>query len=453
MRARWLELALLGCVAFGASACSWSRFDDVTDHSPVVLLEKPNSMKNGFGFSLATARNGAQTEVLVGGATNLSSAALYEIGNQDSPGTTAIDTAYCSDSDFACFLSSLNAGFANAIGTDAQVRPLCFAVGSGAVDSGAGQSGLIVRCRDTTEYALTMPPAAQQLLAISIAQNQPFDHPMATDRSDDPLLLASLPEKHLAWFYPAKSTRFSELTLPAGADIADPSFGRSLAVLAVDGGRVLALGVPGKAQVHLWKTANTSDYSYIGCLGGADGLGRALGAGKVDRDDNDDLVVSDDSKVRVIHGGALFQRPVTASSECDFSSLPAGALLGSFGCGSTSTVTGCENSEFGAAVAVGDLDGDGDGEVIVGAPKMTVRGEENAGALLVYDVEAPSDSTPVDAKFISSAKSGDELGRSIVTPHLDKRDIIAAGAPGHGKAALFYCSALLPSGAAGSRCP
>ena len=49
-----------------------------------------------------------------------------------------------------------------------------------------------------------------------------------------------------------------------------------------------------------------------------------------------------------------------------------------------------------------------------------------------------------EAKFISSAESGDELGRSIVTPHLGKRDIIAAGAPGHGKAALFYCSAFAP---------
>jgi hypothetical protein len=84
---------------------------------------------------------------------------------------------------------------------------------------------------------------------------------------------------------------------------------------------------------------------------------------------------------------------------------------------------------------------------------MTVRGQENAGALLVYDAETATDAAFADARFISSAESGDELGRSIVTPHLDKRDIIAAGAPGNGKVALFYCSTLLPPGAAGSRCP
>jgi hypothetical protein len=104
-------------------------------------------------------------------------------------------------------------------------------------------------------------------------------------------------------------------------------------------------------------------------------------------------------------------------------------------------------------LAVGDLDGDGDGEVIVGAPGMTVRDNSGAGALLVYDAESPHDVQFVDAKFISSAEQGDQLGRALATPSIDGRDIILAGAPGNGKAALFYCSALLPAGAGGSRCP
>jgi hypothetical protein len=447
MRARSLELGLLGGLALAASACSWSRFDDVTDNSPAVLLEKPSSMKDGFGVSLATATHEGQSELLVGGTPGISGAALFELGNGDSPGTTSVDTGFCSSG--SCFLSSLMGGFANASAPD-QVRHLCFAVGTGTVV----KQGLVVRCQDAHEYTLDIPEAAKDLLATSIAKNQPHDHPMVTDGTDDPLLLVSLPDERMAWFYPAKSSDFSELELPEDVPVDDPSFGRSLAVLAVDGGRVLALGVPGKSRVLLWKTEDeSSDSEYIGCLGESSGMGRALAAGKVTRDDDDDLLVSDEREVHVIDGAALFQLPRATSGECSLSFLPKGALINSFGCSSNSSVSGCERSEFGAAIAVGDLDGDGDGEVIVGAPKMSVRGQENAGALLVYEADDGDEATFVDAKFISSAEGGDELGRSIVTPHLDKRDIIAAGAPGNGKAALFYCSPLLAHGAAGARCP
>ncbi len=135
----------------------------------------------------------------------------------------------------------------------------------------------MVRCKDTHEYTLDMPQAAQDLLAISVAQSQPHDHPLATDRSDDPLLLASLPEKRLAWFYPAKSSEFRQLVLPDGAQGDDPSFGQSLAVLAVNGGRVLALGVPGKSQVLLWKIDASWNSSYIAAWAGSPGWPGARG--------------------------------------------------------------------------------------------------------------------------------------------------------------------------------
>jgi len=448
MRSFSIRLALLGALALGVSACSWSRFDDLTDNAPVLLLEKPDSMKNGFGVSLATATKDAQTELLVGGTVTSSGAALYQLGEDSAPNTKASDTNYCSGSGKPCFLSSLIGGLANAQGPD-RSRALCFAAGSGEVV----KQGLVMRCQDGGEYTLDMPQPAQDLLATAIAQNQPRDFPMATDRSDDPLLLASLPDKRLAWFYPEKSNAFSELPLPDGVEVDDPSFGSSLAVLTVDGGRVLAVGVPGKSRVLLWKTDSDANTRYLGCWSGTSGMGRALASGKVNADGNDDLVVSDDTQVHVLDGSSLFQLPESDASDCDRPLVIAGTRLGSFGCGLTNELGGCERSEFGAALAIGDLDGDGDGEVIVGAPRMTARGQESAGALLVFDADSVTETAPVDAKFMSSAESGDELGRSIVAPHVGKRDIIAAGAPGHGKAALFYCSSLLPPGAGGSRCP
>lgn len=441
-----LRLSMVLGITLVASACSWTRFDDLTENSPVVLLEKPDSMNNGFGVSLATATNDGHSQLLVGGTVTTAGAALYEIGQEDAPNTKASDPNFCSGNGRPCFLSSLIAGFANAQGPD-QPRPFCYAVGTGAVV----KQGLVMRCKDASEYTLDMPQAAQDLLAMSIAQNKPpHDYPLATDRTDNPVLLASLPERRLAWFYAEKSTAFRELPLPDGLDVDDPSFGRSLAVLAVDGGRVLALGVPGKQEVLLWKTDGSAKVSYVGCLRGGPGMGKALAAGKVEAD-GDDLVISDDVNVQVVDGATLFGLPETTSNECVLSGMVPDALKTSFDCKTTDDASECEQAEFGAALAVGDLNGDGDGELIVGAPKMTVRGQKNAGSLLVYDMKFPWNPVLVDTKFISSAESGDELGRSIVTPHVGKRDIIAAGGPGHGKAALFYCTSL--PHAPSARCP
>src|SRR5579864_1179672 len=96
MHALRLQFGLMCLIGISSQACSWSRFDDVTADAPIVLLEKPGSMKSGFGNSVATATNSGTTVVLVGGGPgDQSGAALYDIGNDSSPSTTSVDSGYC----------------------------------------------------------------------------------------------------------------------------------------------------------------------------------------------------------------------------------------------------------------------------------------------------------------------------------------------------------------------
>jgi hypothetical protein len=161
--------------------------------------------------------------------------------------------------------------------------------------------------------------------------------------------------------------------------------------------------------------------------------------------------------VYVFDAATLATLPPAVGTECSLGALPAGSLVTSFTCGSTKNISGCADSEFGAALGVGDLDGDGDGEVVVGAPSMTVRHTSRAGAVIIYDVEPSKNAKEhlydfKDIAFLSSADQDDQLGRSIALPDLGDRQVLAAGAPGGGKAAIFYCPSFLLPQFAGERC-
>jgi hypothetical protein len=457
-------LLSLCALAGASSACSWSRFSDVTENAPVVELERPGNMTTGFGVTLTPAlRDDGRSLLVVGGEPGTSPAALFDLAAGDTPNLEAIDSHFCNNSRGTCFLGSSLAYVA----TTAQPPPeddgdeprpdasSCVALGLGL--SNIDGAGLFFECEDGAAFARRVPEPYQAGVEFALRTDQNETVALASDGSPSPALVVGAPsalKTGRAWYYPPSSSEPVELT-PAG--VTATGFGSKVAVVALGGDSwFFAVSAPNSGQVHLFRASGDEPHS-LGCLGGTPGFGRTLASGFVrpgskDAGDLPELIVADFDKVSVLEVAPLAALPDATGISCSLAALPAETLRNSFGCGSTQDTSDCSSSDFGVSLAVGDVDGDGDGEVLVGAPQMTVRGERGVGAVLVYDLDAPGDGALSDTRFSVPSKEGDSIGGSVASASIGNRDVIVAGGPRSGKVSLFYCSSLVPPALRGPRC-
>lgn len=460
MRAATLSTCAL---ALASSACSWWRFSDVTENTPVVMLEKPANMTTGFGVSLATAMDGDRSLLFVGGEPGTSPAAMFQLGTVETPGVDAVDSHFCNNALGKCFLGSSVAYLSRT----AQPPPLekgdeqrpdassCLALGLGKANIDG--PGLFFECQDGAAFARQVPEPYFDGVEFALRTDQNETVAMAGDGAESPALVVGAPsalKTGRAWYYLPDA---SDPVLLAPVGTTASGYGSKVAAVALGGDSWLfAVSAPNDGQLHLFR-ADGGEPHYLGCLGGNLGFGRTLATGYVraggkDSGEPPELIVADYDKVSVFETAPLAALPDATGISCSLAALPENTLRNSFGCGSTKDTADCSTSDFGVSLAVGDIDGDGDGEVLVGAPQMTVHGEHGVGAVLVYDLDEAGDGTLSDTRFISHGKAGDSIGGSVAAGSIGERDVIVAGGPRSGEVALFFCSSLVPPAMRGSRC-
>lgn len=404
-----------------AGGNSLTYTEPITRVPGAVVVSAPPQVTTGFGSSLAAAARGEGALVWVGGAPLLSTFAELDLVPSSAGELDVLVVPTPPVSPGELFLTRSPAALPvdpTLDASDPHAGEPCFAAGA--------LGGLLpLYCRAAL-FSLKPPPRLADLLKFSFANAQPTSVCFGSEPSGSDLLVTADEERE-AWYYASPKDAAVTLTAPAN-DLS--GLRKTTTILQLTGPRLLALGLPSQGRVLFWRVTNGAP-TFWGCWQGDAGYGTAIAAGQLQPLPSfpRSLVVASGSAVHVYNGKILLD----PEAGCVAPPLPVVSHTCEQQLGSA-----CQDSQFGAALAVGDLDGDEWDELVIGAPQLRLgQGAASPIADGGVFVVGGRERTFVQ-KQLDPPLHGGELGTSLALASVEGRRIIVAGAPKAGKVIFFH---------------
>jgi len=419
-------------------SCTWTRFSDLLDRSPVQLLTPPSDT-TALGLSVAAIRSKSSTLAF---AVATSSYAIYEFAKTDLVSADASTAGLC-DAANSCWMATSVAAVGQNITGAASA---CFAFG---LENKQGDSPrILLACEGNIVRGLPLPnPAPADLAALTANSKAPRLHLASGPRLAPDLLVAAASASGEVWFYPTGSSAPVSVAKPTNTG---RTFGETVAVAGSAATRFIAVGEPAGSLVYLMRTDGVSPPTESLCISSASAnFAAAIAAGHYTSAESEDLAIASDDEIVVLP--AVDSLPYSTDPAAPCIALESLATKRTLSCKALNLGGMCGGLFSTVALAASDLDSDGRDELVVGTPSAATRGNDAAGKLIVtsFRTDIPS---LVQELSPSSAESGDRLGTSVTGVPLSRPEVLLAGAPGGNKLAAFFCTSLLPAGKGGARC-
>lgn len=448
----------LACGAALFGACNPTAFDDLRDEAGIVVADAPDGYaRGGYGSVLASfggVLGGAQVSRLAASAGADSQTRVYGAwtGSNLQMDPAAFDV--CKDS------GDCEPGAGESLSGVSSWRgqALCVAAGAPASDL------VLVRCEDSPSMSIER---------VDGASGSRFGAAVAGLPSGDLLVGAPMGGSGGAVFRASAIGGVTEIDLAAVRASGVSRIGARIATAPTAGGGALAAitatgGTQRRVIVAEFDAGGTP--TRVSCLDSSyASFGSVVAVGTlVGGDDVPDVVVGDDPALPGRREAVfVYDGAVLLAAGCPAPATPIAPTV-TVTCADTRGVA-CLGSGFGSSIAIGDIDGDHDGDLVVGAPDAAFNGVANSGAVWLFpgngaSVESSGADVLTDSEPETSARLGTSVavvGTRAIAPRTPspmpgdytQRSEVAAGAPGSAEVFVFACSGLSGDGVtAGPRC-